>query len=125
MGSEQVIDDEDSIGIDDTAGRGIVCRVQCSGESRRVEKTASVSSVPGSAIRVSIGSGVGAYGKRSQRNGLGKKVARLLAYVDPLTGKLVVRMGMYDISKHRKGVEVGPQVVWESDSPICKVGRDD
>lgn len=106
------INDEESIG---TKGEGdITCRVQADGDSRSFQTRSSVRAVPGSAIRVSI------VPSRKRKSSFGR-VARILAFVDPLTGKLVVRMGMWDVTRSTKGCEIGPQVVWESDVPVCKV----
>lgn len=109
--------DEEAIGSDGTSG--IQWRVQGSGKASKYQRSGSVASGPGSVIRVSVGP------SRGKSSGV-RTVSRLLAFVDPLTGKLVVRMGMWDVSRSTKGHEVGPQVVWESDVPVCKVdGRDD
>jgi len=52
--------------------------------------------------------------------------ARVLAYVDPATGKAVVRLGMFDTSKANRGTEIGKQLIWESDEPCVFVeGQDD
>lgn len=110
-------EDEEAIGSDGTSG--IQWRVQGNGAGSKYQRSGSVASSSGSVIRVSVGP---SHGKKS---GV-RCVSRLLAFVDPLTGKLVVRMGMWDVSRSTKGHEVGPQVVWESDVPVCKVdGRDD
>lgn len=111
------LSDEERIG---TKGEGrIAARVQADGQSRSFQQTSSVKAAPGSALRVSITARDG----RSKRFG---KTARILAFVDPLTGELVVRMGMWDVTRSTKGHEIGPQVVWRSDVPVCKVdGSDD
>lgn len=52
-------------------------------------------------------------------------MARILAFIDPITGKLVVRMGMWDVSRSTRGAEVGPQVVYESEAPVYEVDTRD
>jgi hypothetical protein len=105
---------EEDIGVEGEDGGGLFARVQVDGSSRRYERRATAGLAPGSAIRVSIGA------RKGRGKGLGR-VARILAYIDPLTGNLVVRMGMYDITKNRRGSEVGPQVVFTSDTPVCGI----
>lgn len=109
MQKRESIADEESIG---TEGRGgLFVRVQADGRSRRYQKQSNVEASPGCAVRVSVG--------LRGKTGRGiKRVARLLAFIDPLTGHLVVRMGMYDISKTKRGQEEGPQIVWNSDVPV-------
>jgi hypothetical protein len=108
----EAIADEESVG--ETGRGGFVCRLQADGSSRSYSKQSHVELAPGSCFRVSVG----ASGKK---RGLPKRVARLLAFVDPLTGHLVVRMGMYDITATTKGAEEGPQIVWTSDAPVCDI----
>lgn len=108
----ETVADEEAIG---TEGRGgLFCRVQADGASRGSVRQHHVELRPGSCIRVSVGA-------RRVRGKTVKKVARLLAFVDPITGKLVIRMGMYDISTSTKGHEDGPQIVDVSDAPVCDI----
>lgn len=107
--------DEEAIGTDGI--RGLQWRVQASGRVKKTERSGSVDGAPGSVIRVAIGPSNG------KRQGV-RQVARILAFIDPLNGKLVVRMGMWNVSRSTKGYEEGPQVVWESDTPIVKVDND-
>lgn len=103
---------EDEIG--QTGRGGLVCRTAVRGKNQSYFKQSSAELAPGSTIRVSVG----ANGRRSKNP---KMVARILAFVHPTTGKLVVRMGMFDIAKSSHGRQSGPQVVWESDVPVYEV----
>lgn len=51
--------------------------------------------------------------------------ARMLAYVDPATGKAMVRLGMYSSPGGKQGHETGQQLVWESDEQCVLIGVDD
>lgn len=107
-------DQEEDVGTD---GRGqLVCRTQVHGSSHKFSKQTAAELSPGTVIRVSLG-------VRNVRGKGPKVVARMLAFVHPETGKLVVRMGMYDISKENRGKPFGPQVVHESDTPVYEVKR--
>ena len=113
-GSEgfETVDDEESIG---SKGSGsLTASVQVHGSQRRFSTRASAKLAPGSVIRVSITAG----GLRAKKI---KRAARILAFVDSVTGELVVRMGMYDISRNTKGCEDGPQVVWRSEIPVVDI----
>lgn len=117
-GSEgfETVDDEESVG---SKGSGnLSATVQVHGSQRRFSTRASAKLAPGSVIRVSVV----ASGKTSKGN---RRAARLLAFVDSVTGDLVVRMGMWDTSRSTKGSEVGPQIVWRSEVPVVKIGKDD
>lgn len=115
MRQKREVRDEAAIG---TKGSGpLQAHVQVDGKSRSFSTTCSADAAPGSTIRVSIRCGP----NKGRRVG---KVARVLAFIDPLTGKLIVRMGMFDVSRSTRGAEDGPQVVWDSDGPVCDVDTD-
>lgn len=117
-GSEgfETVDDEESVG---TKGSGnLTATVQVHGSKRRFSNRASAKLEAGSVIRVSIVFG----GKGSKTV---KRAARILAFVDSVTGEGVVRMGMWDTSRSTKGSEVGPQVVWRSEVPVVKIDSED
>ena len=117
-GSEgfETVDDEESVG---SRGDGsLTASVQVHGSQRRFSTRSSAKLAPGSVIRVSVvASKKGSKGNR--------RAARLLAFIDSVTGELVVRMGMWDTSRSTKGSEVGPQVVWRSEVPVVKIDGDD
>lgn len=103
---------EDDIGIDSPdGGAGITCNVRANSNTRRIQRSTRASAEPGSTIRVSISF-------NSERGG--KNSARILAYIDPITGKGIVRMGMFDTSSSAIGKEVGKQLVWETERPVWK-----
>jgi len=108
------VDDEESIGAEGRSG--IRWRVQVDGDRERYERSGAVPARPGYSIRFSLGPAQG------RRDGI-RKVVRAIAYVDPITGKLVIRMGQWDVSKGTKGEEESQQVVFESDVPICKIDK--
>ena len=108
----KVIDDEESLGVDSPdGGDGIECQVRATRAGVGVRRHVRMGANPGNAIRVSIHFGGGGNSKNS---------ARILVFVDPLTGKGIVRMGMFDLSKNRRGKEIGKQLVWETDTPVWK-----
>lgn len=112
----ETIADEEEIG---TEGRGnLWCRVQADGAARSYIKQNYIELQPGCCFRVSIG-------VRPRGGGRTEKVARVLAFIDPLTGNLVTRMGMFDISETKQGKEVGPQIVDVSDVPVCDLDSPD
>ncbi len=104
--------DESEIGVDSPDnGDGIKCRVHVTSAGGAANRTVRIGALPGNAVRVSISFG---------RSSKAKASARVLVFVDPLTGKGVVRMGMYDTSKSTSGRETGKQLVWETDTPVWK-----
>lgn len=108
--------DEEGIGVE---GEGsLVCRTQVSGKTRRFQRQIQADLSPGSTVRVSVG----VSGTRVRGDA---KVARILAFVDPLTGKLIIRMGMYNIKKNTVGHEEDQQLVYESDVPVVKLDGSD
>lgn len=106
---------EDDLGEDQPgAGPRLRCKISVDGRLRRSHQ-ASCPTGLGHCIRASV----------MFDSPDGKTIpfsARLLAYVDPATGKAVCRLGMFDISKPGKGKEVGQQLVWESDEPCVLIG---
>ena len=107
-----ILADEESIGVN---GRGsLYCVVKCDGPKSSYSKKSAVELRPGSVIRVSIG----VAGKHPNKP---KKTARMICFVDPFTGKLVTRMGVYDISKSRSGREDSMQIVETSDLPVVSI----
>lgn len=117
-GSEgfETVDDEESVG---SRGSGsLTANVQVHGSQRRFSTRSSAKLAPGSVIRVSVVAG----GARAKAP---KRAARMLAFIDSVTGELVVRMGMWDTSRSTKGSEVGPQIVWRSEVPVVKIDNED
>lgn len=104
--------DEEAIGSEGSGS--LLCRVQVNGKRQRFQKQISADLSPGSTIRVSVGIG----GTRIRGDA---KVARILAFVDPISGKLVVRMGMFNIKKNTRGHEEDQQLVYTSDEPVVKL----
>lgn len=113
-GSEgfETVDDEESVGTKGSGG--LHCSVQVHGSQRRFSTRSSAKLAPGSIIRISVV----ASGKKGKAL---KRAARALVFVDSVTGELVIRMGMWDISSNTKGCEVGPQVVYRSDIPVVDI----
>lgn len=103
--------DENDIGHSKADGSSLSCRIHVDAGDRPFQRSASCAAVVGNAIRLVLSFG-----------GTGV-AARLLAYVDPLTGKAVIRMGMFDISDNNRGHEIGDQIVWDSDEPIIEAGK--
>lgn len=103
--------DEDSIGIESAdGGRDLVCRVYVGGsEGRSFSRAVSTSGKPGRTIRCTL------------RLAGYPHTARLLAYVDPMTGQLVVRMGMLKKDKKGRTSEEDEQIVWTSDAPVYSI----
>ena len=103
------LEDEENVGVDRVDGSDIAVRIAVSGRRRRFEKRVEVAAQPGCAIRLSL-------------NFPGCDSAfRVLAYVDPQTGKAVVRSGEFRVSDtDKRGHEVGTQLVWESDVTIWR-----
>lgn len=102
--------DEESIGIDSPdGGDGITCRVGTTTSTGGRSRTARIHAEPGNAIRVSV-----AFQGANKRN-KSQESARILAFIDPITGAGVVRMGLY-----KNGKEEGKQIVWQTDFPIWK-----
>lgn len=100
--------DEDGIGSESPdGGTDIVARVAVGGK-RNYTRTITAKAIPGSAIRLTLHFG-----------GL-KHSARILAFVDPMTGKAVIRMGMLE-RKGGKVSEADQQIVWDSDGPIYSI----
>lgn len=103
--------DETDIGIDTPdGGTDLQCRVSVAG-GRSYTKTVAMAAAPGHALRVSV-----------TARGL-KHSARILAFVDPMTGKLVIRMGMFVTDKNGRGNEENEQIIWDSDKPVYTVTR--
>lgn len=108
---------ESDIGADEDEGSRLSIRVAIDGDTKRLYRMGCVGGL-GHAIRASIVFN-GRDGKPMELS------ARLLAFIDPSTGKANVRLGMFDTSKGPRGTEVGQQLVWESDDQCVLVGVDD
>lgn len=93
-------------------GTGITCRVSASSGGRTLKRVISLECAPGSVCRVSISFG-----------GSGKAASvstRAIAYIDATTGKGIVRMGSVRPKRGSGGIEDGPQLVVETETPVWK-----
>lgn len=103
-------------GVDSPVSRpGLTIRVGVS-SARVFQKVVGCRGAPGDSVKATI----------CFRGLDGKFIperARILAFIDPLTGKAVVRMGMVkNDDETGSGQEVDSQVVWNSDVPVYQLG---
>lgn len=104
------VTNEEDIGIDSPdGGDGLSCRVSTTTPTGARRRHTQINAEPGNFIRVAVNFKGNGGGKK------GGKTARILAYVDPLTGKGVIRLGLYDGNK-----EYNRQIMYETDIPVWK-----
>lgn len=104
------IPDEESIGVDSPdQGTGISCRVSTTTNSGSRRRDTRIQSEPGNFLRCSVGFKSVGKSKKSEAE------ARVLVFVDPLTGNGTIRIGLW-----KDGKEYERQIVYETDIPVWK-----